>query len=292
MASIVVDAHQHFWDPERAELPWMTPDLAALRRAFGPEDLRPLLDEEGIDYSIFVQARNEVEETLDHLRLAQEVDFLTGVVGWADLTDPGLEEKIGQLRDAPGGAALVGIRHLVQDEPDPNWLLRPDVGRGLEIIARADLTYDLLVRPPQLPAAVEVARRHDELRLILDHIGKPPIASGDMEPWATHMAGLAGLDHVACKMSGMITEADWRSWTPAHLAPYVERVITWFGEDRLLFGSDWPVCLLGGSYHQVRAALDKVLAGVSPTVRAKIYGENALRLYRLPVTGSRRSLAR
>lgn len=292
MASIVVDAHQHFWDPERAEFPWMTPDLAALRRAFGPEDLRPLLDEEGIDYSIFVQARNEVEETLDHLRLAQEVDFLAGVVGWADLTDPGLEDRLGHLREAPGGAVLVGIRHLVQDEPDSNWLLRPDVGRGLEIIARADLTYDLLIRLPQLPAAVEVARRHGELRLVLDHIGKPPIASGDMEPWATRMAGLAELDHVACKMSGMITEADWRSWTPAHLAPYAERVMTWFGEDRLLFGSDWPVCLLAGSYHQVRAALDEVLAGVSPTVRAKIYGENALRLYRLPVTGPRRSLVR
>ncbi|MGH8873632.1 MAG: amidohydrolase family protein [Acidimicrobiia bacterium] len=284
---VVVDAHQHFWDPQAADYPWMTDELAAIRRRFGPEDLRPLLDANGVDYSIFVQARHDAEETLDALALTRQVDFLAGVVGWVDLTDQAVAENLARVREEPGGEALVGIRHLVQDEPDPQWLLRPEVGRGLEAVAEADLTYDLLVRPPQFSAAVEAARRHSQLRLVLDHIGKPAIASGAVEPWATHMTALAELEHVACKLSGMVTEADWRSWIPSHLAPFVERVVAWFGEDRLLFGSDWPVCLLAASYHQVKAALDQLLAGASATARAKIYGENALRVYRLPVTGPR-----
>jgi L-fuconolactonase len=289
MRSVLVDAHQHFWDPEASHYPWMTAELAAIRRPFGPQDLQPLLDEEGIDYSIFVQARNDMGETLDCMALSREVDFLVGVIGWVDLTDPAVEENLAGLRHAWGGEALVGIRHLVQDEPDPQWLLRREVSRGLEAVGRADLTYDLLVRPPQLPAALEAARRHSEMRFVIDHIGKPPIASGLLEPWSTHMAAFAALDHVACKLSGMVTEADWRSWTPSQLAPYVERVVGWFGEDRILFGSDWPVCLLAGSYHQVRAALNETLTGMSDTVRAKIYGDNAMRIYRLAVMGPRPS---
>ena len=276
-----VDAHQHFWDPARADYPWMTDDLAAIRRRFGPEDLRPLLAERGVDCTVLVQTRSSLEETREFLDTAARTDFVAGVVGWVDLTDPAVGRALRGLRSSAGGAKLVGIRHQVHDEPDPGWLLRDDVRRGLRAVGDAGLAYDFLVRPRELPAAVQIAEDFPNTRFIIDHIAKPPIRGGDDRAWARAMARAGGLGNIYCKLSGMITEADWTSWQPDTLVPYVRRVVEWFGVDRLIFGSDWPVCLLAGSYAQVVDALLHCLADLPAEARAKIFGANAIKCYRL-----------
>jgi L-fuconolactonase len=241
----MIDAHVHFWD---GPLEWMTDDMALLRRPFGPDDLRPSLAEHGVDAVVVVQASPSLEETRNLLALANALDMIAGVVGWVDLTAPDVGDVLGELR-AEG--PLVGVRHQVHDEPDPEWLLRDDVRRGLRAVERADLAYDVLVRPRELPAALEVARAAPGFRLVIDHLAKPPVASGELEPWAARLAPFAELAHVSCKVSGLVTEADWQRWRPADLMPYIERVADWFGDERLLFGSDWPVCLLAASYGDV-----------------------------------------
>jgi L-fuconolactonase len=278
---VVVDSHQHFWDLERFDYPWMTDDLRAIRRNFGPDDLEPLLAEHGVDRSVVVQAISSVDETRYLLEIAARTDFVAGVVGWLDLEDPDAGALVADLRSGEGGDYLVGVRHQVHDEADPDWLLRDDVQRGLEELGAADLAYDLLVRTRELPAALQTARAQTGLRLVIDHIAKPPIRDGEMEEWARAMAPFAGLDNVYCKLSGMVTEADWTSWTPAELVPYVERVLDWFGEDRLMFGSDWPVCLLAASYREVMDALGNALGSLGESARARIFGGNAVAFYRL-----------
>lgn len=277
----VVDAHQHFWDPGRADYPWLTDSLAPIRRRFGPEDLRPVLVERGVEYTVLVQTRSSLDETREFLRIAASTDFVAGVVGWVDLTDPEVRSTLDGLRRGPVGTHLVGLRHQVHDEPDPRWLLRDDVRRGLRAVEEAGLVYDFLVRTRELPAALAVAREFAGIRFVIDHIGKPSIRAGATREWAAAMAPFADLPNVFCKLSGMITEADWTGWRPADLVPYVRRVCEWFGEDRLLFGSDWPVCLLAGSYVQVFDALQFALGEYSAVARAKIFGANAVRLYRL-----------
>jgi len=248
---VIVDAHHHFWDPATADYPWLTDDLAPIRRAFGPADLEPNLLAAGVDATVLVQTRSSLEETVDFLAVAGGTPFVRGVVGWVDLTQPGVGDTIAELRERPGGGHLAGIRHQAHDEPDPEWLTRDDVVRGIAAVGRAGLAYDLLVRSRELPAALDLARRLPDVRFVIDHVAKPPIAAGALEPWASLIAPFRDLDHVACKLSGMVTEADWASWTPAELRPYVDRVLETFGPDRLLFGSDWPVCLLAASYGQV-----------------------------------------
>jgi L-fucono-1,5-lactonase len=276
-----VDAHQHFWDPARADYPWMTDDLAAIRRRFGPEDLRPLLAERGLDCTVLVQTRSSLEETREFLDTAARTDFVAGVVGWVDLTDPAVRDTLRSLQSSAGGAKLAGIRHQVHDEPDPNWLLRDDVRRGLRAVGDAGLAYDFLVRPRELPAALRTAEDFPGMRFIIDHIAKPPIRGGDDRGWAAAMARAGSLANVHCKLSGMITEADWANWQPDTLVPYVRRVVEWFGVDRLMFGSDWPVCLLAGSYAQVVDALIHCLADLPAEAKAKIFGVNAVSCYRL-----------
>jgi L-fuconolactonase len=233
--------------------------MAVLRQAYGPDDLRPLLAAKGIEHAIVVQASASLAETLRFLALADSDDLVAGVVGWVDLTAADVGDLLAELRRSRG---LVGIRHQVHDEPDPAWLLRADVLRGLRAVEEAGLAYDLLVRPRELPAALDVARRLDGLRLVIDHLAKPPVASGELEPWAGLMAPFAELEHVFCKVSGLVTEADWREWRPDDFVPYVSRVAEWFGEDRLLFGSDWPVCLLAASYGDVVGAFEHVLGDI------------------------------
>jgi len=279
-----VDAHQHFWDPARAHYPWMTEELAPIRRRFEPEDLRPLLAEQGINRTVLVQTRSSLGETREYCATAAATDFIAGVVGWVDLTDPDISRALRALRDSATGKTLVGIRHQVHDEPDPNWLLRSDVRRGLRSVGEAGLAYDLLVRTRELPAALRVVREFPEMRFVIDHIAKPPIRAGNMDAWAQAMAPFSDSDNVFCKLSGMITEADWAAWRPDDLVPYVRRVVGWFGEDRLMFGSDWPVCLVAGTYAQVVDALMRALGDVSPRANAKIMGENAVRFYRLEET--------
>lgn len=281
-----VDAHQHFWgDPTPEEYPWITDELRAIRRPFGPEDLRPLLGDTGIDSTVLVQTRSSLEETREFLALASRLDFVAGVVGWVDLTDPHVDRVIDALRSGPGGRYLVGIRHQVHDEEDPAWLLRDGVRHGLEAVGAAGLVYDLLVRPRELGAAYDVARRLPEMRFVIDHVAKPPIRSGEIDEWAEGMAPFADLGNVCCKLSGMVTEADWAHWTADDLRPYVERVLGWFGPERLMAGSDWPVCLLAASYTQVFETCRALLAGLSGDAQAQVLGGTAARVYRLDVEG-------
>jgi len=281
---MVIDGHQHFWDPARADYPWMqAAELAPIRRAFGPADLAPLLKQYGIDASILVQCRSSVAETEEFLRVAAATPFVIGVVGWADLTDGALDETLDRLRDLPGGDKLVGIRHQVHDESDPDWLLREDVQRGLTTVFARDLAYDLLVRTRELPAAIATAQAFPQARLVLDHAAKPPIADGFSHEWADRTAALAACGNVWCKISGLATEARWNDWDAERLSPYVEHAAKCFGEDRLIFGSDWPVCLLAGSYGEIKGALDACLAKLGPQVREKAFGANARQAYRLPM---------
>ena len=277
-----VDAHHHFWDPTRAAYPWMTAELAKIRRPFGPADLEPQLRRCGVDRSIVVQARADVHETRELLATAASTGFVAGVVGWIDLMDPNAAQTIAELKALPGGAKLVGIRRQVHDEPDPAWLLGDDVQRGLSAVGAAGLAYDLLVRTRELPAALETARRFPDMRFVIDHIAKPSIRDGrGVDAWAQAMAPFSELNHVSCKLSGMVTEADWKGWRPEDLAPYVRKALAWFGPDRCRFGSDWPVCLLAAGYGQVLSALEAALPALDDPSRAKVMGGTAEAFYRL-----------
>ena len=279
---MVIDGHQHFWDPARADYPWMdAAELAPIRRVFGPSDLAPLLRANGIDASILVQCRSSTGETEEFLRVAAATPFVVGVVGWVDLTDGAVDETLDRLRASSGGDKLVGIRHQVHDESDPDWLLRKDVQRGLAAVFARDLAYDLLVRTRELPAAIATAQAFPHARLVLDHAAKPPIADGLSRAWADRLAALAECGNVWCKISGLATEARWNDWDSARLFPLVEHAAKCFGEDRLIFGSDWPVCLLAGSYGEIKRALDECLMKLGPQVRDKAFSANARRAYRL-----------
>ena len=276
-----VDAHHHFWDPATAEYPWLTGDFEPIRRAFGPADLAPLLRATRIDHTVLVQARSSADETRAFLATAAGEPFIAGVVGWVDLTATSVRDDLATLRARPGGDRLVGIRHQVQDEPDPDWLGRPDVRRGLREVADAGLAYDLLVRARELPAAIDAAAALPELRFVLDHAAKPPIASRAMEPWSTLIGQIARLDNVSCKLSGLVTEADWATWTPASLQPYVETVLEAFGPARVMFGSDWPVCLVAATYEDVVETANELTARLTATERAGVFGGTAIETYGL-----------
>lgn len=265
----MIDAHVHLW---HGPLEWMTGEMAVLARPYGLDELRPSLATHDVDGVVLVQTHSSVEETRRFLALADADDLVAGVVGWVDLTEPDVAALLEELGENP---RLVGIRHQVHDEPDPAWLLRDDVLRGLAAVRDAGLAYDLLVRPRELPGALEVARSLPELRLVIDHAAKPPVASGELEPWRRLMAPFAELDHVSCKVSGLVTEADWERWEPDDLVPYVSQLVEWFGTERLLFGSDWPVCLLAASYDEVVAACEHALGDLAPL------GESAKRVYGL-----------
>ena len=277
-----IDAHPHFWDPARYSYPWMAGDeMEPVRRAFAPEDLRGPLGEEQIDGTVLVQTLSSPRETGEFLELAAATGFVHGVVGWVDLTSPSVADDLDALLDGPDGRWLVGIRHQVHDEPDPDWLARADVHRGLAAVQARGLTYDLLVRARELPAAVDTVRAFAGLQFVLDHIAKPRIADGRDDPWGERMPALAAQPNVAVKLSGMVTEADWATWSPRDLRPFVSRVVEWFGVQRLMFGSDWPVCLLAGSYHAVLGGLVNALAALTPAELDQVLGLNALRIYQL-----------
>ncbi|WP_238014448.1 amidohydrolase family protein [Dactylosporangium sp. AC04546] len=275
-----IDAHQHFWDPARYSYPWMAgAAMDPVRRAFGPDDLVPSLRAARIDATVLVQTLSSRAETREFLRLAAATEAVRGVVGWVDLTAPSVGDDLDELLDGPDGPLLVGIRHQVHDEPDPDWLRRGDVRRGLAAVQRRGLTYDLLIRARELPAATDTVRALPELRFVLDHIAKPRIAVGRDASWTAGMPALAAQPNVSVKLSGMVTEADWASWTPGDLRPFVGRVVEWFTPQRLMFGSDWPVCLLAGSYDAVLAGLAGALPELSPDELDQVYGGNAARTY-------------
>lgn len=268
---MIVDSHQHFWDPARRAYPWMADELAPIRRPYGPDDLRPLLEENGVEKTVLVQTVSSLEETREFLEVAAANDFVAGVVGWIDLTAADVAATLAGLE----GDWLVGIRHQVHDEPDPNWLLRGDVQRGIAATGDAGLVYELLVRTRELPAALETVRRNPRTSFVIDHAGKPRIAGGAWDAeWEAGLAPFGDEPNVSCKLSGLVTEADWKSWTPEQLEPYVRRVLGWFGPQRCMFGSDWPVCLLAASYAQVLDALRQILGWDDD-----VFGGTAIRVY-------------
>jgi L-fuconolactonase len=285
MPLTIIDAHQHFWNPEAGDYGWLSGPYAPIRRVFGPDDLRPELQAAGVTATVLVQTWSSIEETRRFLTLAEEVDFVAGVVGWVDLTAPDVEAVLAGLQAGPGGRYLVGIRHQVHDEEDAGWLMRGPVRRGLAQLARRGLAYDLLVRPRELPAALACVAELPELRFVIDHIAKPDIRGGGFAAWADLMRPFARhRDHVWCKLSGMVTEADWERWSPADLAPYVGEVLRIFGPDRCLFGSDWPVCRVAGGYGRVLAALQQCLSGLAPSDRDRVLAGSANALYHLNIT--------
>ncbi|MDX6355310.1 MAG: L-fuconolactonase [Streptomyces sp.] len=275
-----IDAHHHLWDLDRRPQPWLRgAALDPINRTFRLAELEPLLKAHGIDASVVVQASSSLDETRELLAVAAgSGGLIAGVVGWADLTDPGLPEVLAALTAA---GPLVGIRHQVQDEPDPDWLTRPEVRAGLRTVGNAGLGYDLLVNPAQMSAAVATVQALPEVTFVLDHGAKPPIASGGWEPWADHIAALAPLPNVTCKLSGLITEADWSTWRPQDVLPYAHYLLDIFGPDRLMFGSDWPVCILAGQYADAYALAEEAVAGLNPTEREAIWGGTAARIYGL-----------
>ena len=277
----VIDAHQHVLDPVRAPYPWMTAELDAIRRPFGMGDVAPELSTAGVDATILVQARISLAETRELLAIAAATPLVAGVVGWADLTDPGLADVLADLRAGPGGDRLVGIRHPASDEPDPDWLRRDDVARGLATVGRAGLVYDLLIWPREIPAAQAAVRRAPDVRFVVDHLAKPPILAGRLESWASGIRGIAASPNTVAKLSGLITEAAWTSWTVDDLRPFADVALDAFGPGRLLFGSDWPVCLLAGSYQAVIDAARELTSGLSEAERSAVFGGTAEDVYRL-----------
>jgi L-fuconolactonase len=276
----IVDAHHHVWDLGVRDEPWLAgAGLAPLRRNFLLADYPG--PDHGVTASVVVQTVDVPGETPDMLALAHGSDLVAGVVGWTDLASPDVAERLAALRELPGGAKLVAIRHQVQSEPDPGWLLRPDVLRGLRAVAGADLVYDLVITDGQLGAAAEAAAAVPELTFVLDHLGKPPIASGQVEPWATDLRRLAALPNTVAKLSGLVSEADWGRWTPGDLRGYADVAITAFGPDRLMYGSDWPVCTLAASYDRVLATARDLVAGLTAAEQTAVFAGTATSVYRL-----------
>jgi len=283
MTSPVIDAHQHFWDPDRGDYSWISGPFQPIRRVFGPADLLASLEEFGVSGTVLVQTWYSLEESWEFLALADRTDFVAGVVAWVDLTDPDVGQTLAALKASQCGKWLVGIRHLLHLEADPNWLLRPDARRGLGAVAHAGLAYDLVGNTAHLPAMLRTVSDFPQLRFVLDHIAKPDIKGGARQPWTSLMRGFAEhRSHVWCKLSGMVTEADWQAWSPADLLPYVSEAIDVFGPDRCMFGTDWPVCLVAASYAQVIAALRSCLSRHSDAERNQIFGRSAIEAYRLP----------
>ncbi|WP_133903245.1 amidohydrolase family protein [Actinophytocola oryzae] len=270
----MVDAHHHLWDPRRRTYDWLA-GLDAIGRPYTEADLRAVTPAAA---TVLVQTVSSVEETVEFLAVAESSSLVAGVVGWVDLTAPDVAERLAELGDGP----LVGIRHQAQDEPDPDWLVRPEVVRGIRAVAAAGLTYDILVKPEQHEAAVELADAVPGVRLVLDHAGKPAIADGGYEPWAAFLTSIAARPNVFCKLSGLVTEADWTRWTVDGLRPYAAHVLETFGPDRVMFGSDWPVCELAATYDQVYSAARDFTAALSTSERAEVFGGTAARAYPIP----------
>lgn len=274
-----IDAHQHFWHYNPEEYDWIDDSMAVLRRDCHPSDLKPDLEAAGFDACIAVQARQTIGETRWLLELADQHPFIAGVVGWVDLRAEDVREQLATFSKNP---KLLGVRHVVQAEPDDRFLLGPDFLRGVAALQEFGLTYDILIYPRHLPVAIEFVQRFPEQRFVLDHVAKPFIKAQTLEPWATDMRELAKFPNVFCKLSGMVTEADWTSWKPEHFKPYIETAVEAFGADRLMIGSDWPVCKVAGSYREVMSLVVHFLEEYPSQARESILGGTAQRFWRLP----------
>jgi len=275
---MIVDSHQHFWQVGRFDYPWMTPQVELLCRDYLPEMLDPILQRNGVDQTILVQASNSVEETRWLLDLADQHSFIGGVVGWVDLKSDDVARQLDEFAAHP---KFKGVRHLLESEPTDDWLAQESVIRGLRELSIRDLSYDLLVHPGHLKHVRTTVARCKDLRFVVDHMAKPPIASVEIDEWARELKQLATFPNVSCKLSGLVTEANWTNWRIEDLKSYVETALEYFGSERMMFGSDWPVCLLAGSYDRVLGAAQTLLADLSENDRARIFSQNALRFYRI-----------
>ena len=272
-----IDAHQHFWRYTEIEFGWIDDAMASIRRDFLPADLAPLLNETGIDATVAVQARQSMEETEWLLQLADAYPQIAGVVGWVPLIDPKVEKVLEALS---ANSKFRGVRHVLQAEPS-EYMAREDFNTGVALLRPYSLTYDLLILQHQLPAAIKFVDRHPNQPMVLDHLAKPLIASHEIEPWRAQILELARRPHVSCKLSGMVTEADFHNWTIEDLQPYVETALEAFGPERLLFGSDWPVCTVASSYKRWLDVVKQCTAGLTSDEQDKILGENAQKFYGL-----------
>jgi len=274
-----IDAHQHFWCYTAAEYGWIDDSMAAIRRDFLPAGARREMDSAGIDACIAVQARQTLEETRWLLELAEKNSFIAGVVGWIDLQADDVAE---QLQQFAGHPKLVGVRHIVQSEPDDRFLLRPAFCRGMSVLGDVDLAYDILIYPKHLHVATELVSRFPRQRFVLDHLAKPDIRRGEIQTWEKEIGELSRFENVFCKVSGLVTEADWNRWTPEQIRPYLDVAFDCFGAHRLLAGSDWPVCTVAADYGSTMAIIDQYLIGRPAAERDAVMGGNAARFWRLP----------
>lgn len=277
----MIDAHHHLWDPSRRNYPWMSGQaLEPIRRPYTVDDLRAVAKTAGVKATVLVQTVSSEEETREFLSVASSEPLIAGVVGWTDLTAPDVADRLAAFE-----GPLVGIRHQAEDEPDPLWLTRPEVRRGLAAVGEAGLAYDLLVKPPQLTAALAAASALPDQVFVLDHAAKPPIASGEWQPWAEGVEALGRLENVYCKLSGLVTEADWAQWKVGQLARWAEHVLESFGASRLMFGSDWPVCELAAAYEVVVDTAFSLTGSFTDAERLEFFDGTARRAYRLSVAG-------
>lgn len=278
----IIDAHHHVWDLSNRDQEWTKGDrLAPLRRSFTLSELEPQARAAGVVATVLVQTVTSADETPELLSLASGNQLIAGVVGWTDLTAPDVMDRLAALRELPGGDRLVGIRHQVQAESDPQWLLRSSVRASMAALTSHGLVHELVIRPHQIPAAIGAAKASPELTFVIDHLGKPPIRAGELHPWADHMRQLAALPNTVCKLSGMVTLAVPGSWTCADIRPYVDVVLGAFGPHRTMFGSDWPICLLETTYAGVVDIAGVLMGPLSVSDREDVFARTAERTYQL-----------
>jgi len=273
-----IDSHQHFWRYDAARDAWITDSMAVLKRDFLPDDLAVELKANGIESSIAVQADPSENETIFLLELAERSERIAGVVGWVDLLSSRVSERLEHFSHF---SKLRGFRHIAQAEPDDRFLAREQFVKGVAQLCAFGFTYDILIYPRQLPAAIDLVKRLSEQRFVIDHMAKPEVKSAKTSPWAAQMREIAQNKNVFCKISGLVTEADWRHWKADDFKPYLDVVFTAFGADRLMFGSDWPVCLLAATYGQVKQLIDHYVKVLPQSDQDKVLGGNAARFYGL-----------
>ncbi len=273
-----IDSHHHFWHYTDEEFDWIDESMKAIRKDFLPEQLKQTIREAGIDGVVSVQARQTLKETKWLLGLARQYEFIKGVVGWVPLVEPDVEKHLDQFS---GEKYLKAVRHVVQGEPDPDFILRKDFNLGISRLKNYHLVYDILIFERQLPQTIRFVDQHPEQQFVLDHIAKPKIGDNELSPWMENIRELAKRGNVACKISGMVTEADYQKWTPEQLQPYFDVVVEAFGPERLLFGSDWPVCLVATTYKAWANLVLKNISAFSANEIEKIMGGNAIRIYGL-----------
>lgn len=277
---MIIDAHHHLWRYTQKEFGWIDNSMSILQRDYLPYELEQEMRKSGVEGTVVVQARQSVEETSWLLNLAEKYPSILGVVGWLNLLSPDLENELEEFAVYP---KLVGLRHVLHDEPDENFMLRPEFKRGIALLEEHDLTYDLLLFPGHLHSAIELVEEFPDQRFVLNHLGKPPIKSGILEPWANDIARLAEHSNVWCKLSGMVTEADLKKWKYEDLLPYMKVIFSAFGSDRIMMGSDWPVCRLAGEYNKVMAVFSKFIEHFSEEDKEKISYQNAIDCYQLQI---------